>query len=67
MKHGQHIPASDRDDDDKAKLAYALAGKLPWAEGAKLVQDMCGCSEIAARALIQKGKRLAAEAIGRQK
>lgn len=45
--------------DETAKLAYALAGKLPASDGIAMVRDMCRCDATEAAWLIARGKRLA--------
>ncbi len=58
--------ATQTDEDDKAVLAYALAGKLPFVEGTALIAGMFKISDAKARLLIAEGKRLAAQTIGRK-
>jgi hypothetical protein len=57
---------SQSDEDDKAKLAYALAGKLPFSEGASMISEMFKVNGLKARSLIDEGRRIAVQAIGRK-
>lgn len=57
---------SRQDEDDKAKLAHALTKRLPSNDQWTMIQDMFGISEVQARMLINKGRRLDAQNIGRK-
>jgi transposase len=63
MKHGHHIPASDR--DDMAKLAHVLTHTMTRAEAIKDISKMFQVSEPTARNLISRGRYLAAQDDGR--
>lgn len=45
-------------EDDKAKLAYALTKRMPAKDGFEMVQQLYGLSLEQARILINKGRRL---------
>jgi hypothetical protein len=63
MKHGHHIPASDR--DAFAKLAARTAESLPKSEAIEIICGMFDVSEPTARNLISRGRYLAAQAEGK--
>lgn len=54
------------DDSDKAILAYVLTKGLPAHDAYQAVQEMFGVSKAQAAMLINKGRRLAAQTIGRK-
>jgi hypothetical protein len=60
MKHGHHIPASDR--DDMARLAVAFTESMPDAEAKKTICGLFDVSEPTARNLISRGRYLAEQA-----
>jgi hypothetical protein len=56
MKHGVHIPASER--DDMARLAIGLTASMSEAEAKKTICGMFQVSEPTARNLISRGRFL---------